>query len=133
MFGCSEHETDIVCIRITNIKEKIDLKLQLSGLIAALELLTGLCCDVSTLRFAPLGMNSSFPVVKSEVLEPYVRVFRGPVDEDFIFMDDNARAHASQLVGDFLEKEGIRRIVWPARSPDPNLIEHVCIVSRAIA
>ena len=40
-------------------------------------------------------------------------------------MDDNARSHAAVLVHDHLEEEGIHRMVWPARSPDLSLIEHV--------
>ncbi|GBM39741.1 Transposable element Tc1 transposase [Araneus ventricosus] len=64
-----------------------------------------------------------------EILEPYVRleryVFKGAVGLEFILMDDNARPHRALLVDEFLESEDIRRMDWPARSPDLNPIEHV--------
>ncbi|GBN58365.1 Transposable element Tc1 transposase [Araneus ventricosus] len=59
------------------------------------------------------------------ILEPYVRLFRGAVGLEFILMDDNARPHRALLVDEFLESEDIRRMDWPARSPDLNPIEHV--------
>ncbi|GBM04458.1 hypothetical protein AVEN_130844-1 [Araneus ventricosus] len=37
----------------------------------------------------------------------------------------NGRRHRANLVDDFLENEDIRRMDWPARSPDLNPIEHV--------
>lgn len=62
---------------------------------------------------------------RDEILEPYVRLFRGAIGPEFIFMDDNATSHRAQLVDEYLESEGIRRMEWPARSPDLNPIEHV--------
>ncbi|GBN69292.1 hypothetical protein AVEN_35980-1 [Araneus ventricosus] len=62
---------------------------------------------------------------RDEILEPYVRLFRGAVGPEFILMDDNARPHRALLVHEFLESEDIRRMEWPARSPDLNPIEHV--------
>ena len=60
-----------------------------------------------------------------EVLLPYVRLFRGAIGPDFIFMDDNARPHRSLAVEEVLESEDITRMDWPAYSPDLNPIEHV--------
>ncbi|GFT78055.1 transposable element Tcb2 transposase [Trichonephila clavipes] len=60
-----------------------------------------------------------------EVLLPHVRLFRGAIGPDFIFMDDNARPHRTLAVEELLEIEYITRMDWPAYSPDLNLIEHV--------
>ncbi|UYV80792.1 hypothetical protein LAZ67_19001747 [Cordylochernes scorpioides] len=40
-------------------------------------------------------------------------------------MDDNARPHRARLVNEYLQSENIRRMDWPAISPDLNPIEHV--------
>ena len=69
-----------------------------------------------------------------EILEAYVRLFRGVFGSDFMFVDDNARRHRAQIVDDFLEERDIRRLDWPSRSPDFNPIEHVWDgLGRAIA
>ncbi|GBN95822.1 Transposable element Tcb2 transposase [Araneus ventricosus] len=71
---------------------------------------------------------------RDEILEPYVRIFRGAVGPKLILMDDNARPHRAPLVDEFLESEDIRRMDWPARSLDLNPIEHVWdALGRAIA
>ncbi|GBL82680.1 Transcription factor Sox-6 [Araneus ventricosus] len=71
---------------------------------------------------------------RDEILEAYVRLFRGAVVPEFILMDDNARPHRALLVDEFLESEDIRRMDWQARSPDLNPIEHVWdALGRAIA
>ncbi|GFX18587.1 transposable element Tcb1 transposase [Trichonephila clavipes] len=40
-------------------------------------------------------------------------------------MDDNATCHRTLAGQDCLDSEGIQRLVWPARSPDLNIIENV--------
>ncbi|GBM18963.1 hypothetical protein AVEN_1583-1 [Araneus ventricosus] len=62
---------------------------------------------------------------RDEILEQYVRLFRGAVGPEFILMDDNARPHRGLLVDEFLESEDIRRMDWPVISPDLNPIQHV--------
>ncbi|GFV71302.1 transposable element Tcb2 transposase [Trichonephila clavipes] len=47
---------------------------------------------------------------RDKVLEPYIRLFRGAVGPDFIFMGDNAPCHRAVLIDDFLETENIQRI-----------------------
>lgn len=39
-------------------------------------------------------------------------------------MDDNARPHRARVVNDYLARESIERMEWPAYSPDLNPIEH---------
>ncbi|GFW38680.1 transposable element Tcb2 transposase [Trichonephila clavipes] len=61
----------------------------------------------------------------NEILLPYVRLFRGAMGLQFLFMDDNAPCHCTVAAEQLLESEDIERMDWPARSPDFNPIEHV--------
>ncbi|GFX15191.1 transposable element Tcb2 transposase [Trichonephila clavipes] len=61
----------------------------------------------------------------NEILLPYVRLFRGAMGLQFLFMDDNAPCHRTVAVEQIFESEDIERMDWPARSPDLNPIEHV--------
>ncbi|GFW27178.1 transposable element Tcb2 transposase [Trichonephila clavipes] len=45
-----------------------------------------------------------------EVLLLHVRLFRGAIGSDFIFMDDNARPHRTLAVKELLESEDITRM-----------------------
>ncbi|GFV69729.1 transposable element Tcb2 transposase [Trichonephila clavipes] len=62
----------------------------------------------------------------NEILLPYVRLFRGAMGLQFLFMDDNAPCHRTVAAEQLLESEDIERMDWPARSPDLNPIEHAC-------
>ncbi|GFY14096.1 transposable element Tcb2 transposase [Trichonephila clavipes] len=61
----------------------------------------------------------------NEILLPYVRLFRGAMGLQFLFMDDNAPCHRTVAAEQLLESEDIDRMDWPARSPDLSPIEHV--------
>ncbi|GFT54562.1 transposable element Tcb2 transposase [Trichonephila clavipes] len=61
----------------------------------------------------------------NEILLPYVRLFRGAMGLQFLFMDDNAPCHRTVASEQLLESEDIECMDWPARSPDLNTIEHV--------
>ncbi|GFW54555.1 transposable element Tc3 transposase [Trichonephila clavipes] len=60
----------------------------------------------------------------NEVL-PYVRLFRGAMGLQFLFMDDNAPCHRTIVAKQLLESEDIERTDWPARFPGLNPIENV--------
>ncbi|GFX38111.1 uncharacterized protein TNCV_3837101 [Trichonephila clavipes] len=70
----------------------------------------------------------------NEIL-PYVRLFRGAMGLQFLFMDDNAPCHRTVATEQLLESEDIERMDWTARSPDLNPIEHVwdCLGRRLAA
>ena len=59
-----------------------------------------------------------------DILDVYVRPYAGAVGENFILMDDNARAHRARITDQYLEQATIVRMEWPARSPDRNPIKH---------
>ncbi|GFT67872.1 transposable element Tcb2 transposase [Trichonephila clavipes] len=70
----------------------------------------------------------------NEILLPYVRLFRGAMGLQFLFMDDNAPCHRTVAAEQLLESEDIERMDWPARAPDLNPIEHVWgFLSRRLA
>ncbi|GFW17679.1 transposable element Tcb2 transposase [Trichonephila clavipes] len=60
-----------------------------------------------------------------EILLPYVRLFRGAMGLQFLFMDNNAPCHRTVAADQLLESEDIERMDWPARSPDLKPFEHV--------
>ncbi|GFY29584.1 transposable element Tcb1 transposase [Trichonephila clavipes] len=48
------------------------------------------------------------------ILEQHVRLFRGAMGAEFLFMDDNARPHRANTVDECLQSEDITRMDWPA-------------------
>lgn len=60
-----------------------------------------------------------------ECLEEFVVPYAPFIGQQFKLMHDNARPHVANVVNNYLDEVGIDRIVWPARSPDLNPIEHM--------
>jgi len=44
-----------------------------------------------------------------------VRPYAGAIGPDFLLMDDNAIARRARIVQDYLQRETIERMDWPAR------------------
>ena len=62
--------------------------------------------------------------VNAQKYRQEVRFFRGAVGPEFIFMDDNARAHRVLMVDEYLESEDTGRMARLENSSDLNPIEH---------
>ena len=69
----------------------------------------------------------------NEILRPHVVPFLRPVGNNGIFQDDNARPHRARIVDGFLQANNVRRLEWPAMSPDLSCIEHAWdVLGRAV-
>ncbi|GFW18487.1 transposable element Tcb1 transposase [Trichonephila clavipes] len=62
-------------------------------------------------------------IYRDVILEQHVRLFRGAMGAEFLFMDNNVRPHRANIVDECLQSENITRMDWPAYSPDLNPIE----------
>ncbi|GFT75936.1 transposable element Tcb1 transposase [Trichonephila clavipes] len=64
-------------------------------------------------------------IYRDFILKQHIRLFRGAMGDEFLFMNDNARQHRANIVDDCLQSEDINRMDWSAYSPDLNPIEYV--------
>ncbi|GFS50718.1 transposable element Tcb1 transposase, partial [Trichonephila clavipes] len=70
-------------------------------------------------------------IYRDVILEQHVRLFRGAMGAEFLFMDDNARPHRANIVDECLLSEDITRMEYGL---DLNSIEHVWdMLGRRIA
>ncbi|GFV31562.1 transposable element Tcb1 transposase [Trichonephila clavipes] len=56
-------------------------------------------------------------IYRDVILEQHVRLFRGTMDAEFLFMDDNARPHRANIVDECLQSEDIT-----PRQPPPTCL-----------
>ena len=52
-------------------------------------------------------------------------LFLGRMNQGAILQDDKALPHRGRLVNEFIQQFNIRRLDWPANSPDLNPMEHI--------
>ncbi|GFU19724.1 transposable element Tcb1 transposase [Trichonephila clavipes] len=64
-------------------------------------------------------------IYRDIILEQHVRLFRGAMGAEFLFMDGNASLHRANIVDECLQSEDITRVDWLAYSPDLNPKQHV--------
>ena len=68
-----------------------------------------------------------------EILRPHVVPFLRPMSNNGISQDDNTRLHRARIVDRFLQANNVRRLEWPAMSPDLSCIEHMWdVLGRAV-
>ncbi|GFW72258.1 transposable element Tcb1 transposase [Trichonephila clavipes] len=73
-------------------------------------------------------------IYRDVILEQHVRLFRGAMGAEFLFMAGNVRPHRANIVDEYLQSADITRMDWPAYSSDLNPIEHVWdMLGRRIA
>ncbi|GFV82356.1 transposable element Tcb1 transposase [Trichonephila clavipes] len=64
-------------------------------------------------------------IYRDVILEQHVRLFRGAMGAEFLFMYDKARPHHANIEDECIQSEDITRMNSPAYSPDLNPIDHV--------
>ena len=60
-----------------------------------------------------------------EILQPVVVPFLGRMNQEAVLQDDNALPHLGRVVNEFIQQFNIRRLDWPANSPDLNPVKHI--------
>ncbi|CAJ1071497.1 hypothetical protein CRYPA_288 [Xyrichtys novacula] len=85
-------------------------------------------CDLHVLD-GNMNQHRYCRILETKML-PFARQHFGA---NFVYQDDNAPPHRTQLICDFLDQEDVEHMEWPAMSPDMNPIENLWAeVSRGL-
>ena len=57
--------------------------------------------------------------------QPVVVPFLSKMNQGAVLQDDDALPHRGCVVNEFIQQFNIRRLYWPANSPDLNPMEHI--------
>lgn len=60
-----------------------------------------------------------------DIIIPYIVPYKEFIGDNFVLMQDNARLHVARVVTNFFNEVNVKRMEWPAMSPDMNPIEHL--------
>ena len=74
--------------------------------------------DPRTGRRPGINGETYVQILKDHVVSPLIR-------ENLTFQHDGAAIHGCKVVKDWISEEQIPVLIWPASSPDLNLIEHI--------
>ena len=75
----------------------------------------------TSLQFIAGNLNSQRYF--NEMMRPMVLPLLRQIGQGAMFQDDNARPHRGHIVNDFMQVKNIKRMDWPANSPDLNPVE----------
>ena len=76
-------------------------------------------------RFCIVDGNLKAQWSVDDILQPVVVPFLGRMNQGAVLQDDNALPHRGRTVNEFIRQFNIRRLDWPANSPDLNPMEHI--------
>ncbi|GFU16231.1 transposable element Tcb1 transposase [Trichonephila clavipes] len=85
-----------------------------SRIIAEEDLIPFVCCpnpsSATPLQMRELSVTMTGHIYRDVILEHDIRLFRGAMGAEFLFMDNNARPHRANIVDECLQSEDITRM-----------------------